>query len=221
MLLFVTVLILCCHSFISQAVVSIDLAIFWQAVIGYGGKVTQSRERELASLFEKASQAATRTQLTMVNHYFRDNVTYKTDDIVWRQSDYWASPAEFLAKELGDCEDYAIAKYVFLLRLGVPEEKLRLIYVKAKIGGRRSTLTQAHMVLGYYDTPGAQPLILDSLIAEVLPARERTDLIPVFSFNSSGIWSPGQENSVGSPSARLSRWRGVLEKIRAEGISES
>ena len=207
------------NAFVTRAFVDINFGKFWQAVARHGGKVDAGRQAGLEGMFNEAQNLPESKQLLLVNAYFRDNVNYKTDDIVWKQSDYWASPAEFLAKELGDCEDYAIAKYIFLLKLGVAEEKLRLIYVKAKVGGRRSTVTQAHMVLGYYETPTSQPMILDSLISEVLPARQRTDLIPVFSFNSMGIWSPGQKQSSGSPSARLSRWRNVLDKISSEGIT--
>ncbi|AXR05549.1 hypothetical protein D0Y50_03670 [Salinimonas sediminis] len=75
------------------------------------------------------------------------------------------------------------------------------------------------MVLGYYANPTSEPLILDSLISDVLPAGQRTDLTPVFSFNSEGIWSPGGAESVGSPTARLSRWRNLLQKLTAEGIA--
>ncbi len=201
------------------ALVDINFAQFWQSVEKYGGTVDSGRKAALNALFSDSASLSETEQLERVNQYFSDSVTYKTDDEVWNQSDYWASPAEFLAKRVGDCEDYAIAKYIFLLKLGVADEKLRLIYVKAKIGGARSTVTQAHMVLGYYATPDSQPLILDSLISEVLPARQRTDLMPVFSFNSTGVWAPGQKKSSGSSSAKLSRWRSVLSKINAEGIS--
>ena len=103
------------------------------------------------------------------------------------------------------------------LHLGVDSAKLRLIYVKAKIG--RSRVTQAHMVLGYYDSPSSDPLVLDSLVSNVLPGSQRTDLIPVFSFNDSGIWQPGQKTQVSSSTSRLSRWRDVIERMKKEGIS--
>ena len=211
-------LALCCP-LTAFALVNINFDQFWQAVEKHSGKVDSGRRAALSALFSDAASLPETEQLKRVNHYFSENVTYQTDDVVWKQSDYWASPAEFLAKRVGDCEDYAIAKYIFLLNLGVADEKLRLIYVKAKIGGRRSTVTQAHMVLGYYATPDSQPLILDSLISEVLPARQRTDLMPVFSFNSTGVWAPGQKKSSGSASAKLSRWRGLLNKISTEGIT--
>ena len=74
------------------------------------------------------------------------------------------------------------------------------------------------MVLGYFATPNAQPLILDSLITKVLPAAKRVDLSPVFSFNSQGLWANNSTKSVASPTARLSRWRKILEQTSQEGV---
>ncbi|WP_242633800.1 transglutaminase-like cysteine peptidase [Alteromonas sp. KUL17] len=156
-------------------------------------------------------------QLLGVNAFFDEHIQYATDDIVFKEKDYWATPSELFGHSRGDCEDYAIAKYVALLHLGIDSSKLRLIYVKAKIG--RSRVTQAHMVLGYYDSPSSDPLVLDSLVSNVLPGSQRTDLIPVFSFNDSGIWQPGKTAQVSSSTSRLSRWRDVIERMKQEGIS--
>lgn len=156
-------------------------------------------------------------QLLGVNAFFDEHIQYATDDIVFKEKDYWATPSELFGHSRGDCEDYAIAKYVALLHLGIHSSKLRLIYVKAKIG--RSRVTQAHMVLGYYDSPSSDPLVLDSLVSNVLPGSQRTDLIPVFSFNDSGIWQPGKTSQVSSSTSRLSRWRDVIERMKQEGIS--
>ncbi|HAA97275.1 MAG TPA: hypothetical protein DCE29_05235 [Alteromonas macleodii] len=156
-------------------------------------------------------------QLLGVNAFFDEHIQYATDDIVFKEKDYWATPSELFGHSRGDCEDYAIAKYVALLHLGIDSSKLRLIYVKAKIS--RSRVTQAHMVLGYYDSPSSDPLVLDSLVSNVLPGSQRTDLIPVFSFNDSGIWQPGKTSQVSSSTSRLSRWRDVIERMKQEGIS--
>ena len=156
-------------------------------------------------------------QLLGVNAFFDEHIQYATDDIVFKEKDYWATPSELFGHSRGDCEDYAIAKYVALLHLGIDSSKLRLIYVKAKIG--RSRVTQAHMVLGYYDTPSSDPLVLDGLVSNVLPGSQRTDLIPVFSFNDSGIWQPGKTSQVSTSTSRLSRWRDVIERMKQEGIS--
>lgn len=160
----------------------------------------------------------TEGKLNRINTFFNRRVRFLDDQVVWGTKDYWATPLDFLGRGAGDCEDYSISKYVSLLLLGVPRDQLRLIYVRAQIGGASSSVTQAHMVLGYYPTPDAEPLILDNLIGEVRPAARRPDLFPVFSFNSAGLWTPGASASSGDPTARLSRWRAALERMREEGL---
>jgi len=92
--------------------------------------------------------------------------------------------------------------------------KLRLVYVRAQVAGT----VQAHMVLAYYRAPNVEPLILDNLVGELRPASQRPDLVPVFSFNSDGLWQGVGPQAAGDPLARLSRWREVLAKARAEGF---
>lgn len=160
-----------------------------------------------------------RDQVLQVNAFFHRHIRYQRDEILYRQNDYWASPMETLGYGRGDCEDWAIAKYISLRQLGISDDKLRLIYVRARIGGPNSRLSEAHMVLGYYETPDAVPLIMDSLIGNVLPATERDDLSPVFSFNAAGLWAgQGASRANASPLARLSLWRDVIERMQQEGI---
>jgi predicted transglutaminase-like cysteine proteinase len=157
-------------------------------------------------------------RLVAINQFFNRRIQFAPDTEVWGQIDYWASPLETLDKGAGDCEDYAIAKYFSLLAVGVPVSKLRLVYVRAQIGGPQGALV-AHMVLAYYAAPGAEPTILDNLITELRPASRRPDLVPVFSFNSEGLWQGvGPQAAAGDPTARLSRWREVLAKAHAEGF---
>lgn len=153
-----------------------------------------------------------------VNDFFNKNTRFEDDIVHWKASDYWATPLETLGSEAGDCEDYTIAKYFSLIQLEVPVESLRLIYVRAQIGGPSSKVFQAHMVLGYYEKPDSIPLILDSLISDIERADKRSDLKPVFSFNSAGLWVGNQAQPQIDPTARLSRWRDVLERMKQEGF---
>jgi len=161
-------------------------------------------------LIDSTRPLATAEQLKAVNQFWNTSVRSVEDMDVWRQTDYWATPLESLGKRAGDCEDYVIGKYFTLLEMGLPPEKLRLIYVRAKVGGQ----SIAHMVLGYYETPSSTPLVLDSLTSTILPASQRKDLTPVFSFNAQGIYVAGQQRSVQS----ISRWHDLLTRMRAEGI---
>jgi predicted transglutaminase-like cysteine proteinase len=152
-------------------------------------------------------------KLKSMNNFFNHAIQYRSDMDNWGVVDVWSSPMESLARGAGDCEDYAIAKYFSLIALGVSPAKMRMVYVRAQSGGT----IQAHMVLAYYPEPTAEPLILDNLITELRPASRRPDLAPVFSFNAEGLWQGVGSSSAGDPVARLSKWRDVLSKAKAEG----
>jgi len=173
--------------------------------------------RALQQVMAAATELDEPARLLAINQFFNRNVLFRDDREVWGQTDYWASPLETLGQGQGDCEDYAIAKYFGLLALGIPAAKLRLVYVRAQVGGP-SGAVQAHMVLAYYAAANAEPLILDNLISDIRPASRRPDLVPVFSFNGEGLWEGVGSQAAGDPVARLSRWREVLAKARAEGF---
>ncbi len=68
------------------------------------------------------------TQVNEVNRVM-NKAKYITDKNNWGKKDYWATPGEFMAK-FGDCEDYAISKYMSLKFLGFKMEQLRVVAVK-------------------------------------------------------------------------------------------
>lgn len=167
-----------------------------------------------------ATSANDADRIKRANDFFNRQMQFGEDSVIWGQADYWATPMESLGKGAGDCEDFAIAKYFTLKEMGVAPEKLRLIYVRARTGGSDSAQSQAHMVLAYYPQPDLEPLVLDNLIGEIRPASRRPDLVPVFSFNSDGVYTgtPGKEGSVSVGVGRLSRWEDLLKRARAEGF---
>lgn len=168
----------------------------------------------LLQLIERAAALDEVRRLSLVNAFFNQRISFHEDVEVWGMIDFWATPLEALDKGRGDCEDYAIAKYFSLVSAGTPVAKLRMVYVRAQLGGK----SLAHMVLAYYAQPGAEPLILDNLVADVQPASARGDLLPVFSFNSEGLWQGVGQTTQGDPVARLSQWRDLLARVRAEGF---
>lgn len=170
---------------------------------------------EWLALLQAQAKRPLKAQLAAVNAFWNRIVLSSEDPIIWGQPDYWATPLESLGKRAGDCEDYVIGKYFSLLYLGVPGEQLRFIYVRARIGGVGSTQSIAHMVLGHYDAPQSEPLVLDNMTNDILPARDRPDLTPVFSFNARGIYLPGRQPT---PAERISRWPDLLARMQQEGF---
>ena len=177
------------------------------------GPAAATQAHALIQEVAEASSSDEGGRLRRINSFFNRRVEYRDDRDIWGQVDYWATPLEMLNRGAGDCEDYAIGKYLSLIAAGVSPAKMRLVYVRAEVGGT----ILAHMVLAYYPEPLAEPLILDNLITDIRPASRRPDLAPVFSFNAEGLWQGVGSTTAGDPVARLSRWREVLTKTRAEG----
>lgn len=194
--------------------IAVDLQRFSQVVKQRYGEPAFTVANQLTQLVNKLNSASESQKLQHINQFFNQHIDYGDDIFVWKTKDYWASPGESIGVAAGDCEDFAIAKYVFLKILGLSNNKLRLTYVKALYGGRR----QAHMVLSYYASPNAEPLILDNIKPQILPASSRPDLTPVFSFNDQGLWAANSRKNRGNASTHLSRWRSLLVKLQKEGL---
>ena len=203
----------CLVGVVSLFVVSLVLAISDEVIdkirVEYGSDAV-GRVQQWQQLISESGDLTDREKLKKVNDFFNQQVEFVSDSFLWGKEDYWATPLEFLAKGAGDCEDYSIAKYFTLRQLGVSDEKMRITYVKAL------ELNQAHMVLTYFPTPRAIPLVLDNLIPAIKPALKRKDLLPVYSFNGSGLWlakARGDGKRVGS-SGRLRLWEKLKEKMQ-------
>ena len=186
---------------------SLDTSVLKAARQQYGREAGK-RLHQWVELINHDTSRSTLEKLQNVNDFF-NRLDFVDDTIHWKKQDYWATPVEFLASGGGDCEDFAMAKYFTLRALGIPDQQLTLTYVKAL------RYNQAHMVVTYYPAPGSEPLILDNLDKTIKPASRRRDLLPVYSFNGTGLWlakQRGQGRFVG-PSDRLSRWQDVLNRL--------
>jgi len=173
------------------------------------GEAASSRVLRWQTLIDSAKYLPEKEKLKRVNDFFNQQIEFVDDDYLWGVSDYWATPLEMLARGAGDCEDYSIAKYFTLRELGVDDKKIRITYVKA------IELNQAHMVLTFFETPRSIPLVLDNLIPSIKLATKRRDLLPVYSFNGSGLWlakSRGSGKRVGN-SSRLDKWGGLKSRM--------
>ena len=211
------ILVSCCLLGLSVALWSMQIPQLQATAEARYGPLGAATIKDWEAMVMNYADAGVSTQLQQVNDFFNQNIRWVEDMEAWQTADYWATPGETMGRGVGDCEDFSIAKYATLTLMGVPASSLRLVYVKAK----RNGLNTAHMVLAWYDTAEGSPLILDNMDYIIRPASERGDLNPVFSFNGEQLWlgtraTPTQYQ----PTARLSRWRQVVEKIRQEGFTE-
>lgn len=197
-----------------------DFAFFEKQILARFGPARVMVLREWQASLAETKKAGELEKLRKVNDFINRHVEFDDDMSIYNQSDYWATPLETIGHGRGDCEDFAIIKYFSLKDAGVPLAKLRLVYVKARLEGPEGPRLQAHMVLAYYPNPSAEPLVLDNLIPEILPASQRRDLQPIFSFNSEAIWNGAAGNSAkgAGGTGQLSRWQDLLQRARKEGF---
>lgn len=138
-----------------------------QAADRPGGHERLQAWRRMMATGSNAGLAA----LEPVNRFF-NALAYARDRDLWGVEDYWASPTELLRAGAGDCEDFAIAKYLTLRQMGVPAERLSLRVALARLPG--TNRVERHMVLLVH--AGASTLVLDNLDPRIVPLRERHDL---------------------------------------------
>lgn len=172
------------------------------------GVEARERVQSWRQVIEDNQSRPVSEKLNLANQVF-NRLKFEDDIVHWKAEDYWATPIETLATNGGDCEDLSIGKYFTLKELGVPDQCLRLTYVKSL------TLNKPHMVLNYQCDGSAENLVLDNIVPAIMPSVERTDLLPVYSFNASGLWvakQQGMGQQVGG-SGRLSLWMELLSRI--------
>lgn len=116
-----------------------------------------------------------RTQVEMLNRFVNRLRHHVADSDIWGRSDYWATPFEFLARN-GDCEDFAILKYVSLRHLGFADAALRL----AVVMDESRDLGHAILLVAMAD---GETLVLDNVYDEILPDDEIPFYAPQYSVN--------------------------------------
>jgi predicted transglutaminase-like cysteine proteinase len=179
------------------------------------GERAGMRARAWFKVLSEASTLDEKEKLLKVNNFF-NLFRFVDDSKLWGDSNYWATPMEFIGVNGGDCEDFSIAKYFTLLQLGVQEDKMRITMVKA------TTVNQYHMVLAYYETPSSIPLVLDNLDHEIKPATKRKDLLPVYSFNGKQLWLNKEQGRgvLAGSSKRLEKWNDLNHRLGVDRLRQ-
>jgi predicted transglutaminase-like cysteine proteinase len=113
-----------------------------------------------------------------VNRYM-NSYRYVTDIVNYGIEDYWATPHEHVSNG-GDCEDYAIAKYITLRKLGISNEDMRIVVVNDL------NLKVQHAVLAVY--VGSKIYILDNQTRRVQQAELIYHYQPIYSLTEGAWW---------------------------------
>jgi predicted transglutaminase-like cysteine proteinase len=116
--------------------------------------------------------------LKAVNRYINE-IRYIKDIKGWGEIDYWATPYQFLTKG-GDCEDFAIAKFATLKKLGFSNEEMRVVVLMNKM----SNLIHSVLVVNI----AGKEYLLDNEIPVVKLTNDIRHYRPIYSINETNWW---------------------------------
>jgi predicted transglutaminase-like cysteine proteinase len=120
-----------------------------------------------------------RARLEEANRGINQAIRYVNDLSQHGELDRWSTPLATFATAKGDCEDYAIAKYVALIDAGVARDDLQLVLVRDRL------VRQDHAVLAARHD--GRWLILDNRWSELTADGAATRFTPLFAINHDGV----------------------------------
>lgn len=144
----------------------------------FSKSLNQPAVQEWMKLLSSLKNASDEEKIEAVNEYM-NNKKFISDNENYGQPDYWATPMEFLARG-GDCEDYAMAKYISLRALGFPQDKMRLAIVYDHV------MRMPHALLIVYNEGEAK--VLDNQNPAVMDSAEITRYKPIYSISQVAWW---------------------------------
>ena len=142
-------------------------------------------ERQFVALIKEAAGLQGRAKIEFVNERINGEIRYTPDETQWGMEDVWSLPIDpdedgSLETGKGDCEDYALAKYVGLHQAGVPVAKLRMVLVHDNL------VDQDHAVLAVREDD--KWLILDNRWSKLIEDKELTARFrPLFIVEETGV----------------------------------
>jgi predicted transglutaminase-like cysteine proteinase len=142
------------------------------------GQITACEPREWRRLVDLLTPLTLRAKIDTVNSLV-NRYPYIPSATNWSEPNHWETPFEFLARS-GQCQDYAIAKFMLLRAAGVPNELLRVVVLR----DRRLGLDHA-VTVAYVD---GEALMLDNQTPAVTPVTSIHYYQPYYSINETGWW---------------------------------
>jgi len=141
-------------------------------------------EARFVAMIKDADGLSRRGKLQLVNDRVNAAIRYTDDWTQWHEADVWSAPLDgdhtgSYDTGRGDCEDYAIAKYVALRQIGVPESDLRVLLVKDQ------AVHLDHAVLAVRDD--GHWVILDNRWSRLREDNELRQFVPLFALNYEGV----------------------------------
>ncbi len=120
-----------------------------------------------------------RARIGVINRAINMAIEPMSDMAQWGVPDKWSAPLETFTTHKGDCEDYAIAKYVALIEAGIAADDVKLMIVHNTAAHEDHAVTAARL-------DGAW-IILDNRWLRLIEDKAMPDAVPLFALGSEGV----------------------------------
>jgi predicted transglutaminase-like cysteine proteinase len=146
-----------------------------------------------------------RARLGEINRAINLKIKPMSDFALYGEEDAWSPPLATLAIGAGDCEDYAIAKFVALQEAGVSPDDLRIVILRDDMREEDHAVVAARLDGNW--------LLLDNRHLVMVEAQQMRDYRPVFLVAHEGVQLYPDTQSI------TAGWRGHERAIGQLGTS--
>ena len=181
-------------------------------------------ETRLIALIDIARGAEGRAKFGLINREINLSIAYTSDASQFGKDDVWSDAVATVSNGQGDCEDFAIAKYLVLREAGIPTSDLRLLVGRVRTDGIAHAVVAARL--------DGRWLILDQRRMAMIEDAHASDLQPLFALDTSGVkqfGAPVSDVATGPPSSSAgefsafagarTQYAAVADVIRRQKIS--
>jgi predicted transglutaminase-like cysteine proteinase len=134
--------------------------------------------RNLLDIVAEGARRSGRARVGLINRAVDLAITPATDEAQWGVADHWSPPFETLQTHRGDCEDYAIVKYVALLQAGLSHDDVKIVILRDILPKEDHAVVAARV--------DGQWLILDNRRLALMRDTDMVRCIPRFLLDEDG-----------------------------------
>jgi predicted transglutaminase-like cysteine proteinase len=135
--------------------------------------------RKFLAVIAAGLEQTGRARVGVINRAINLAIEHMSDLEQWGVDERWSPPLETFATGRGDCEDYAIAKFVALTEAGVPAEDVRLVVVHDRTANDGHAVAAVHVDDGW--------VLLDNRWLTLVDDDKMHRMIPLFVIDQSGV----------------------------------
>jgi predicted transglutaminase-like cysteine proteinase len=135
--------------------------------------------RDFLAIVDQGRKLTGRARIGVINRAVNLAIEPMSDMAQWGVPDRWSAPLETLTTHRGDCEDYAIAKYVALTQAGIPAADVKLVIV------RNTEADEDHAVVAVHADGGW--IMLDNRWLTLIEDNNMSKAIPLFVLDGDGV----------------------------------